>query len=104
MKIFILLLLSMSVFAQSQSPLEPNGVSYGTNFLPSGSMVSLSDTTTAAAFQIDGPTGEMLVRISLKDGKATFGKNYTPDAAGKAFWDAIANRYPCAAPKESKKP
>jgi len=33
--------------------------------------------------------GKMLVRIS-KDGELEYGEDYTPDAAAKAFWSAIA--------------
>jgi hypothetical protein len=39
------------------------------------------------------------VRIDLKDGTVTYGKDYTPDAAAKAFWDAITTKYPCPSPK-----
>lgn len=38
-------------------------------------------------------TGEELVRIG-PDGKITYGANYTPDEAAKAFWSAVVHFIP----------
>jgi hypothetical protein len=91
--------------AQTQSPVSPGPITYNTtaNSLQPGSQVLFTEVTTAAFLQIDGPSGEMLVKVSLKDGKFEFGKNYTPDAAGKAFWEAIGSKYPCPRTEENKK-
>ena len=72
------------------------------NSFPMGSVVLLSNVSTANLMEIGGPNGELLVKIGFEDGKVTYGKTYTPDAAAKAFWDAIGTKYPCALPKGTK--
>lgn len=82
--------------------LDPSGITYNRDVFPAGSTVLLGNVSTANLLEIDGPSGEMLVKITFEDRKLTYGKNYTPDAAAKAFWDAIATKYPCATPKGTK--
>jgi hypothetical protein len=91
--------------APPQSPLSADPITHVTtwNTIQPGSQVLFTEVTTSAFLVIDGPTGEMLVKVSLKDGKIEFGKNYTPDAAGKAFWEAIGSKYPCPRTEENKK-
>jgi hypothetical protein len=50
---------------------------------------------TSTSFQI-WPHGasEPIVKINLDTGKITYGKDYTPDAAAKALWDAVAANKP----------
>ena len=40
---------------------------------------------------------ELLVSINLNDGTCQFGEKYTPDAATKAFWDAVVGERRTAA-------
>jgi hypothetical protein len=39
-------------------------------------------------FEIRGEGGRLLVKISVQDGAVTFGPDYNPDEAAKAFWSA----------------
>lgn len=34
-----------------------------------------------------------LVSIDMKTGEVTYGSDYTPDAAAKAFWNALSSEY-----------
>lgn len=53
---------------------------YSTNFAPS-------------SFVIMQPQEEL---ISIKlDGTVKYGPHYTPDAAAKAFWEAVSHNAPC---------
>jgi hypothetical protein len=83
---------------------DGSGITSNAQMMTPGSMVVFSDykTTTGGTLEIDGPTGTMLIKISFTDGTVTYGKNYTPDAAGKAFWEAIAYQYPCTKSKGEK--
>lgn len=48
----------------------------------------------ADAFVIMGAADTPLVTISFKDGSLTYGEGYTPDAAAKAFWEAMGQYSP----------
>jgi len=50
-------------------------------------------STVPTALAIHGSNGNILVSISMNDGTLTFGPNYTPDAAARAFWEAISSDY-----------
>lgn len=91
------------VTADHQTRSEQSGnIAFSPQTLPIGSQIIFMDITATQLLQIVGPYGEQLVTISLKDGKVMYGKNYTPDAAAKAFWDAIGTKYPCETRKAGK--
>ena len=37
--------------------------------------------------------GNLLVKISLRDGSIEYGESYTPDEAAKLFWEAIERQF-----------
>jgi hypothetical protein len=95
---FLSLVLAL-IFAQTANPpkYDPSQLSQdkGATWNTSGTTSSTFVLTEPSFLVIDGPDGDMLVQISLKDGAVTYGKNYKPDAAAKAFWDAIPKNYKC---------
>ena len=106
----ISLALALLAFTQTANPPKPatpidpnllwdkNTWSTSANTIQRGSRVEFGDITMAGSLEVIGPTGDSLVKISLTNGTVTYGKTYTPDAAAKAFWNAIGTKYPCPRP------
>ena len=58
-----------------------------------GAPVALREPLTPNRFIIQNETGKPLVTFT-NDGTVTFGEGYTPDAAARSFWHAMAQRNP----------
>ena len=56
--------------------------------------VSFTPNPNTANVTIQGPGGDVLVKIDTLTGIITYGPNYTPDAAAQIFWRAIVGSSP----------
>jgi hypothetical protein len=58
-----------------------------------GDEITLHDDTAPFNITISGPNGPLVV-IDTTTGELEYGKDYTPDAAAKVFWEAIKSWLP----------
>lgn len=77
------------------SPL-PSNISDTSSAISAPAAITFTSTMTSATMVVLSRANEPLVIIDLQNsGEIVYGKNYTPDAAAKAFWQAIGTQYPC---------